>query len=108
MAKTPKSVKELLQRHEEAINWFSEIVHLFETSPDNIQPWIKAKGKEHYESMAEGQNAMMENILFVHKCYAGFMYQSLPKFQYGAIVRYSVDPKSPEFKEWRRSYYTNT
>ena len=104
--KTPKAVKELLTRHEEAINHFSVIVNLFETSPDNLQPWIKEKSKEYYEGLAAGYNAMLENTLMVHKCYAGFMYQSLPKFHNGAIARYSVDPKSPEFKEWRRAYYT--
>lgn len=104
--KTPKSVMNLLQRHSAFIDWVDEAIRVKTTiAEENQNPTIRENTVEHWEDMAHGQNAMMENILHEFGCYHGFSYVAPVEVTSDGVRRYDYIGKDhPQFKEWRRIY----
>lgn len=106
--KTPKHLVELIQRHADFVDYADERIRVKTTVPEENQAdHIKGITVAEIEAQATGAWVMLENALMAYGCYAGFCYVGLKVRENGAYVWRGVPPSHPEFKEWRRHYYTN-
>lgn len=99
----------MLERHEALLKYITECIQTKTTVPvENQDPHIRDNSVEGWVGMANGANAMMEDVLFVFGCYAGFRYISEgPTLGVGADeYTPTTAPGRPYFAEWRRQYYT--
>ena len=116
--KTSAFLRKLIERHIEKIAYIDEMIRVKTTvAVESQADHIKAGTVAEWEARAAGINALLEDALFIGGCYAGFMYQGEQKRRYhptGApgeggswSTHYeSVGSEHPEFKEWRRFYFT--
>jgi len=110
--KTPDKILELIKRHEAHIAYVDEMIRVKTTVPvENQAEHIRSKSIDYMEGLAVGANQMLENALFEYNCYAGFCYRGVPvthRDEGGGtyLVAPYVGPDNPDFKEWRRQYFT--
>jgi hypothetical protein len=107
MAKTPARIVELMIQQQEMMRHVTEVLRIKRDFPDYQSNVIRDKSTDYYIGLADGCNAMLENALMAHKCYAGFQHQRATPTKIGEESFYeSCGLDHPEFAEWRRSYYT--
>jgi hypothetical protein len=93
--KTTKLMKELIERHTEAMKHFSAVLTAKERGDE--APFYREHSSEYYEGLAMGQSMMLETALFEANCYHGFMYVDANKKP--------VREGEEGYAEWRKIYY---
>ena len=108
MAKTPQRLVKMIRRHIEYLNHIDEMIRIKTTVPvENQAQHIQNGTVEFWEGCAMGAGSMLNTALNDANCYAGFMYVGEPKRAAdGSRYAVSVTAADPEFKEWRRHYFT--
>lgn len=111
MAKTPARIKALMAQQQVMMRHVDEILRVKKLPLENQAPHVREKSTDYYIGLADGCNAMLENALFTHNCYAGFAYQvekvtwikvdGEPDCQYHE----TCGTDHPEYAGWRRKYY---
>lgn len=106
--RTPKHLRELIQRHDEFINYCEERIAAKTTVPvENQAAHIRQTTVECIVGQAEGAWVMLEAALMAYGCYAGYSNFGLKQTNAdGAAHRSSVTPGHPEYRDWFRIYYT--
>jgi hypothetical protein len=107
MAKTPARIKILMDQQQEMMRHVTQVLKTKRNVPLASQAlWVREHSEDYFIGMAIGYNAMLENALMAHKCYAGFQYQVATSTErFDKPFYENCGPKHPEFAEWRRSYY---
>ena len=108
MAKTPQRLVKMISRHIEYLDHVDEMIRVKTTVPVENQAWhIQNSTVEFLEGCAMGACMMLDHALADSNCYAGFMYVGPSKRSAdGSAYAESVTATNPEFKEWRRHYFT--
>lgn len=119
--KTPPALAEVIMyRQPEVVKATEErlrVKALYGNNPDHIAEWLVNKTEAEIVSFMEGYNACLEAVMHEFNCYAGFHWYgpekdaepvdlSVPAHQ-RAKVRTQVRGDDPEFRDWRKLYYTN-
>jgi hypothetical protein len=109
---TPARLQSLIRQHTMNIENISDILRTkAHVALENQADFVKEHGAEYFEGQAAGMNAMLESALMEAHCYAGFHYFGEKKIhrdgEGNVSTSYeSVGPDHPQFREWRRFYYT--
>ena len=110
--KTPAFLVELISRHMDAVYHLDELLRVKRTvRPENQGAHIREKTEAELIAHLQGKTAMLEDALFCYGCYGGFCYRGpkkmvrLPNCD-TFIMSDVIDPKHPDFQEWRRDYFT--
>jgi hypothetical protein len=105
--KTPKYLAEMIQRHADYVDYAEERIRVKTTVPvENQAEHIQRVTVAEIEGQVTGYWVALEAALMAYGCYAGFMYVGEKKRENGANCWISVKPDHPEFREWRRHYFT--
>ena len=103
--KTNKAALVALDRFENQLKHFEEILRIKREVPvENQAAHVRDRGEDYWLGRIEGAVAQVEDALFDNKCYHGFMYidsKGMPLTLNGQHIT-----EHPEFKEWRRRYFT--
>ena len=103
--KTNKAAMVALDRFENQLKHFEEILRIKREVPvENQAAHVRDRGEDYWLGRIEGAVAQVEDALFDNKCYHGFMYidsKGMPLSLNGQRIT-----EHPEFKEWRRRYFT--
>lgn len=111
MAHTPKYAREMIEEHSRAVEWVEECIRAKALPIENQAAHIQEGHEQLWVARLEGQAVALESLLFKAHCYAGFCHFSEPKIQLGydgvyTKSRHSVGFDDPEYRDWRRLYYT--
>lgn len=105
--KTPKHLIELIQRHEDYVDFANERIRVKTTVPiENQAPHLHDLTVAEIVAQATGYWVAVEAALMAYGCYAGFHYVGHKVSDgHGKAHWTYVHPGDPEFAEWRRCYY---
>ena len=109
MAKTPTRIRELLLRQSEQMDHISEILRVKRTVPvENQAPHVRNKSEDYWIGVAHGYNNMVEQVLFEHKCYAGFHTRAEKPVTLSTGESYYpwISSDQPGYEDWRVQYHT--
>ena len=111
--KTPPALAEMILTKQPAYLLYVErLIEAKNTVPVECQgQHIREGSEEKWIARMEGYNTALEDALFSAGCYAGYMYvgeQHTQTDHTGEVStwRESVKTDHPQFREWRRVYFT--
>jgi hypothetical protein len=106
--KTLAKVLELMNYQQGMMRYVDEVLAAKRKALENQANWIKEKPDEYWIGLADGINTMLEEILYVHTCYAGFQYQAATGYalESGEMYYPTIRSDNPEYQGWRRIYNT--
>lgn len=112
--KTPPAIAELiLVKYPAQISYVEELIRVkTSVAPENQGRHVREGNPDQWIGRLEGYQCAMEDAMHKANCYAGFMYvgaERLTIHEDGteSKSRFSVGIDHPEFREWRRVYFTN-
>lgn len=98
----------MFERYDLALKHLEECLRVKATWPVEDQAeHIQRQTESEILARFDGYQRCMEDMLHEHNCYAGFMYVGEIQRHEGSTSRQSVGLDHPEFREWRRTYFTN-
>ncbi len=104
--KTNKAAMVALDRFENQLKHFEEILRIKREVPvENQAAHVRDRGEDYWLGRIEGAVAQVEDALFDNKCYHGFGYID-SKGNWLTMDGLNRITEHPEFKEWRRRYFT--
>lgn len=107
--KTPKALAEVLMVKQPAqLEWTEQLLRTKDLPLENQMPWLQKMTKEEIVARMDGYNTALEDMLHSANCYAGFNHYG-PQTVHadGTKSRTSVRSDDPEYRGWRRLYYSN-
>ena len=104
--KTNKAALVALDRFENQLKHFEEILRIKREVPvKNQAAHVRDRSEDYWLGRIEGVVAQVEDALFDNKCYHGFGYID-SKGNWLTMDGLNRITEHPEFKEWRRRYFT--
>lgn len=111
-AKTPKALAEiLLTKQPEYVAYTEELLRAKKLPFENQAEHVQRLTAEQIVARMDGYNAAVESMIHEANCWGGFMYVGEPRVQQNSdgtktVSRSGVGVRDPEFREWRRVYFT--
>lgn len=94
--KTTAFMDKQVKRHNKTTEHISSILEAKERGEDS--PLYSDYSRDYFLGLMEGHSQALEQALMDANCYHGFGYLD--------HLMHPTTPESPNFKEWRRVYYT--
>lgn len=113
--KTPPALAEvIMNRQPETIAWIEEKIRVKGLPVDQQAEHIQRQTLGEMAAFMDGYNACLEEVMHRFNCYAGFHHYGeptvTPQSSPGTVpgtVRYQVSESHPQYRPWRKLYYTN-
>lgn len=107
--KTPPALAEMILKDlPERLAQLESALRVKEKYPDNQTDWLREKSKEELIAQFEGFCAGLETAMYRFNCYAGYFYVGPARLNAdGSEHREGVREGDPDYRPWRKLYYTN-
>lgn len=104
--KTPAHVLKLLERFEEKMVHFEEILRVKANLPvENQADHVRNNSFDYYYGMIQGSVSSMEEVLHEFGCYHGFFYVGPDRFSLIHVAGQKIQD-NPDYRDWRIMFYT--
>lgn len=101
-----KAVKEILARHQAQMMWVDEILWVKRTFPAESQAeHVRTRPVEYWIGFARGVNAMTEEVLRQHRCYAGFQLVYFERVDSGVTMPFPAEEGTKDAVDWRIQFF---
>lgn len=104
--KTPAHVVKMLERYEEKMLHFEEILRIKSTFPvENQAAHVRDNSFEYYDGVIRGTISATEDMLHTFGCYHGFYYVNALRESLVYVSGRKIQD-DPEYRDWRIKFYT--